>query len=284
MGRDAPGGRISDRSSPFKEDPLPAGSLYIADLGYLDWGTIAARRAAGSYTLTRAQARTLYWTTEGKPLQLDPLLPQQVGQTKELWVRVGDEHRHLMRLLILRVPPDVAERRRAALEADAKRRGQPVRERAWKLADWTLLLTDVPTNLLNLQEALVLLRERWQMEMLVPRCGSTMGGLMNGAQLTLGACSVNCMPSSLGFSCNTGSCFCSPRPGRAAQFGQTGKRRVRDTAGSLLEALAGVRSLRSALQVIQRRMRSGCQLNKRKKYPNAAQLLQRGSTNWALSP
>ncbi len=55
------------------------GSLYIADLGYLDWGGIAARRTAGSYTLTRAQARTLYWTPEGKPLQLEALLPQQVG-------------------------------------------------------------------------------------------------------------------------------------------------------------------------------------------------------------
>jgi len=59
---------------------------------------------------------------------------------------------------------------------------------------------------------------------------------------------------------------------------------VRDTASSLLEALAGNRSLSSALQVIQRRMGSGCQMNKRKKHPNAAQLLQRGSTNWALSP
>ena len=51
-------GRIIDRSSPFKDEDLPVGSLYIADLGYLDWGGIAARRAAGSYTLTRAQART----------------------------------------------------------------------------------------------------------------------------------------------------------------------------------------------------------------------------------
>jgi hypothetical protein len=52
-------GRTSDRSSPFKEDPLPAGSLSLADLGYLDWGSIAARRVAGSDTLTRAQARTM---------------------------------------------------------------------------------------------------------------------------------------------------------------------------------------------------------------------------------
>jgi hypothetical protein len=52
-------GYISDRSSPLKEEPLPAGSLYIAYLGYVDWGCTAARRAAGSYTLTRAQARTM---------------------------------------------------------------------------------------------------------------------------------------------------------------------------------------------------------------------------------
>jgi hypothetical protein len=32
------------------------------------------------------------------------------------------------------------------------------------------------------------------------------------------------------------------------------------------------------------RMRSGCQMNKRKKHPNSAQLLLRGSTNWALGP
>ncbi len=132
-------GRVSDRSSPFKEDPLPAGSLSMADLGYVDWGSVAARRAAGSYTLTRAPARTLYWTLEGKSLDLNSLLPQLVGQTKELWVRVADQHRYPMRLLVLRVPEEVAKLRRADLEADAKRRGQPVRQRAWELAAWTIL-------------------------------------------------------------------------------------------------------------------------------------------------
>jgi len=104
--------------------------LYIADLGYLDWGRIAARRAGGSYTLTRAQSKTRYWTPEGKPLQLDPLLPQQVGETKELWVQVADSHRYLMRLLIIRVPQEVAQRRRADLEAEALRRNRPIRQRA----------------------------------------------------------------------------------------------------------------------------------------------------------
>lgn len=71
-----------------------------------------------------------------------------------------------MRLLIIRVPAEVAERRRTNLEAEALRRNRPIRQRAWELADWTILLTDAPAHLLSLQEALVLLRERWQMEML----------------------------------------------------------------------------------------------------------------------
>ena len=106
------------------------------------------------------------FSPEGKPLKLDPLLPQQVGQTKELWVRVADEHRYLMRLLIIRVPEEVAKLRRADLEAEALLTNRPIRQMAWELADWTILLTDVPAHRLNLREDLVLLRERWQMEML----------------------------------------------------------------------------------------------------------------------
>src|SRR5437667_12905460 len=75
------------------------------------------------------------------------------------------------------------------------------------------------------------------------------------------------------------------RPGRDEQRSLVKLAQVvRDTACSLLEALAGSRSLCSVLQSIQRRMRSGCQMNKRKKHPNSAQLLACGSTNWTLSP
>ena len=58
---------------------------------------------------------------------------------------------------------------------------------------------------------------------------------------------------------------------------------VRDTSWLLMDALAGYRSVRSALQVMGRRMRSGCQMNKRKTRPNSAQLLERQAVEWALS-
>ena len=275
-------GRISDRSSPLKEVPLPVGSLYIADLGYLDWGGIAARRAAGSYTLTHAQARTRYWTVEGKPLKLDALLPQRVGQTKDLWVCVGEEHRHPMRLLLLRVPQEVAEQRRADLEADAKRRGKPVRQRAWELADWTILLTDVPENLLSLQEALVLLRERWQMELLY-RLWKQYGRIDEWRTENPWRILCELYAKLIGLLLQHWLILLFAWQDEQRSLVKLAQV-VRDTASSLLEALAGNRSVLSVLQVIQRRMGSGCQINKRKKHPSAAQLLQHASTNWALGP
>jgi Transposase DDE domain len=275
-------GRTSDRSSPFKEEPLPTGSLYIADLGYVDWANVVARRAAGSYTLTRAPAKTLYWTPEGKRLKLENVLPRRVGQTKELWVRVADEYRYLMRLLIIRVPEEVAQRRRADLEADAVRRGKPVRQRAWELADWTILLTDAPAKRLSLQEALVLLRERWQMELLYKlwkqygridewRTKNSWRILCELYAKLIGLLLQHWLMLLFAWHDEQRSLV------KLAQV-------VRDTAGSLLEALAGNRSLRSALRTIQLRMGSGTRMNKRRKHPNSAQLLQQGFPNWELSP
>jgi hypothetical protein len=59
---------------------------------------------------------------------------------------------------------------------------------------------------------------------------------------------------------------------------------IRDGSLSLMEALAGYRSLHAAILAIARRMRAGCRMNTRKKHPNSAQLLCDGLTAWLLSP
>jgi SOS response regulatory protein OraA/RecX len=58
---------------------------------------------------------------------------------------------------------------------------------------------------------------------------------------------------------------------------------VRETGWILMEALAGFRSLRSAMRLIQRRMHSGCQMNTRRKHPHSAQLVEAQVVEWALS-
>ena len=160
-------GRTSDRSSPLNGEQMATNTLYIADLGYFSVPRFVARReAAGSYTLSRLQAGTVLFTPEGEALCLELVLPKHVGQLKELEVLVGARKQHPMRLLLLRVPKAVGDKRRKDLLEDARRRGQTVSEQTLRLADWTVLVTDVSRDMLCFEEALVLLRERWQMELL----------------------------------------------------------------------------------------------------------------------
>jgi Transposase DDE domain len=187
-----------------------------------------------------------------------------------------------MRLLIIRVPEEVAKRRRADLEAEALRRNRPIRQRAWELADWTILLTDAPAHLLSLQEALVLLRERWQMEILY-KLWKHYGQIDEWQTANQWRILCELYAKLIGLLLQHWLIILFAWQDEQRSLVKLAQV-VRDTACSLLEALSGSRSLCSVLQCMQRRMRSGCQMNKRKKHPNSAQLLACGSTNWALSP
>jgi hypothetical protein len=274
-------GRTPDRSSPFNEQELPAQSLVIQDLGYFAILRIVQRRAANSFTLTRAPAKTAYFNQQGKRFSIKDVLPQRVGQMKEMHVLVGIKYHYPMRLLMLRVPKDVAEKRRKELQAEALRRQEPVCQLALELADWTILLTDASTKRLHFEEALVLLRERWQMELLY-KLWKQYGQIdewrtSNGWRVL---CELYAKLIGMVLQHWLIVLFAWQNEQRSlVKLAQV----VRDTCWTLMDALAGHCSLHSALQTIERRMHSGCAMNKRKKHPNSAQLLQDG-LNWALSP
>jgi Transposase DDE domain len=274
-------GRTSDRRSPFREEALPGGSLYIGDLGYFSVSRFVERRKAGGYTLSRLQAGTALFTPQGEAIVLAWVLPKQVGQFKELTVLVGARKRHPMRLLLLRVPQAVGDQRRKDLLADAKRRGQTVSQETLWLADWTILVTDVPAERLRLEEALVLLRERWQMELLYKLWKQqaqvdewhTQDRWRKLCELYAKLLAVTLQHWLIVL-------FAWHDPQRSlVKLAQV----VQDTGWTLMEALAGLRSVHSALRLIQRRMQSGCQMNKRHKHPNSAQLLEAQAVEWALS-
>lgn len=274
-------GRVSDRQSPLHQEPTVAGSLFIGDLGYFSVPRMVERRAAGGYTLTRLLPSTALFGAQGEGLGLELLLPRQVGQYKELEVQVGSRRRHPMRLWVLRVPPEVGERRRATLREEARRRQQPVSPQALWLADWTLLLTDAPACLLRFPEALALLRERWQMELLFKlwKQHAQVDEWRTGNPWRI-LCELYAKLIAVLLQHWLLVLFAWHDPQRSlVKLAQV----VRDTAWSLMEALAGLRSLRSAMRLIQRRMGAGCQMNRRHVHPNSAQVLETQAVEWALT-
>lgn len=71
-----------------------------------------------------------------------------------------------MRLILVCVPKKVGDQRREQIKEDAKDHGREPSEEVLYLADWTILLTNVPRRMLSLPEVLVMARLRWQIERL----------------------------------------------------------------------------------------------------------------------
>jgi hypothetical protein len=157
-------GRVHDRAAPAVGAPLPRGALRLADLGYFSLDALGALDADGVFWLSRLQVQTAVRDATGRRRDVPALLGD--AATADLAVTLGAEHRLPARLLAARVPPAVAAERRRKLHAEARRRGQAVSAARLAWADWTILVTNIPADRLALDEALVLARARWQIELL----------------------------------------------------------------------------------------------------------------------
>lgn len=264
--------RLADTSSPFKTLALLRGCLYLADVGYFDLEWLKAQAAMGVFWVMRLRCRTLLLTKNGNHrLELHGMLPQQVGEVREYGVLVGAQARIPARLILVRVPKEVADQRRARLEEEAKDKGQPVSAEQWHLAQWTIVITNVPCQRLSTLEAVRLMRVRWQIELLFTlwkehgkidewRSKKPMR-ILSEVYGKLAAMIVQHWLILLG-------CWHDPYRSlvKAAKA-------VRQVAPRILAALMGDGSLHAALRSLVRKMHSGCRLNTRLHDPSTAQIL-----------
>ena len=182
-------GRASERSGEAHEAPLPQGCLYDVDGGYFTLAEMRAHGKAGRYWLTAANAGTLLIDERGQCWDLASFLRATKSNEVDVWVHLGKRERLAVRLIAKRVSPEQAQLRRknAKRSHEGKRKGvrlpnarkgKPAgakRQRQRKcrktgkarmqLLDWTILITNVPQQLLSVDEALVLARCRWQIEL-----------------------------------------------------------------------------------------------------------------------
>ena len=115
----------------------------------------------------RLPVGTGLYTRRGHRLVLRGIVAQQEGATLVLGVLVGTQARVPARLILQRVPEEVAEQRRQRLREEARDRGREPSEEALYLAGWLIVVTIVPRRLLSLEETLVVLTVRRQVELLL---------------------------------------------------------------------------------------------------------------------
>jgi hypothetical protein len=262
-------GRTHESTTPLQRAPVPAGALRVSDLGFFDLAIFAQLSAQDAYFLSRFKHGTGLFDLAGRRLDLQRVLR---GALLVDWqVQLGVQQHLPTRLLAVRVPPEVATQRRRHLRECAAKQGRTPTAVSLALADWTILVTNAPADLLSLQDALVLLRARWQVELLF-KLWKQYGRVDASRSRKPWRVLTEVFAKLLGLLVQhwvvlTGAWH---RPDRSLV---KAAKTLRAHALHLLCALHAARSLQRALTTIHRCLRAGCRLNPRKRHPNTYQLL-----------
>jgi len=159
--------RSSDAKSPIAAEPLPAGALSMLDLGYFSLERFRRMGLEGGYWISRLQHGTQVFDPAGQRLALLPFLRQQAqAGVVDVPVILGEKERLPCRLIAIRVPPEVAARRRQKIREKALDHGREPSQEYLEMQDWTIFITNAEPALLTWKEVVVLYRARWQIELL----------------------------------------------------------------------------------------------------------------------
>src|SRR5208337_2573706 len=123
---------------PIAQEVAPAGLLSLFDLGYFCLDRFQNLTRAGAFWISRLQHGT----------------------------SVFDAQRQPCRLIALRVPQEVADRRRQKAYVKAQKHGRVPSREYLEWQDWTIFVTNCEPELLTWEAVVVLYRARWQIELM----------------------------------------------------------------------------------------------------------------------
>jgi len=147
---------------------VEGGSLTLVDLGYFCLDAFRAMAQKSAYFLSRYFYPTGLLDEFGKRIDLARLLRKQTGTHNEVQVKLGCRSQHQLpcRLIILRNPKEVTEKRRRRAKEHAKKRGTTLSQTYLFMLGWTLFITNAPDPMIGLKHVYDFYRMRWQIELI----------------------------------------------------------------------------------------------------------------------
>ena len=150
--------------NPLQIHDLPKGSLRLADIGYFKIPLFKQFNTEGVCWLSRLPARVGIWTGE-KVEHVSTYLADFQGDFLDTEVELSAQ-RLPCRLIAIRVPDEVAQQRRKRAQREAQSRPHQLQAQTLSVCAWTIIVTNLTQAALSISEALILLRLRWQIELL----------------------------------------------------------------------------------------------------------------------
>ena len=140
-------------------------ALYLRDLGYWHLDTLKKIGETEAYWLSRYKVSTSL-LIDGTAQSIGQVLLNNPEDRYEAKILLGKTHQLPARLIALRVPKKVADERRRKAKRKYQGQGKTVSQERLALCDWNILVTNIPEEKLSFEEAIVLIRIRWQIELL----------------------------------------------------------------------------------------------------------------------
>jgi hypothetical protein len=265
-------GRPHDKHSPLQPVAIEPGALRITDLGFYALTRLRAIGDAGAYWLCRAQVQTHLTGADGRTWTLLAFLRFQRRDVVDVWVTLGAKEHLPARLVAFRLDGQSAARRRRALRRQARTKGQTVSADRLALAGWDISVTNVPEALLSAAESRILLRARWQIELLFKRWKS--GGRIATSRSQCAARILCELYAKLIGQVITQWCSVLGAWHLLERSLVKVARVVQDHAVALALALPSHRQLCRVLRLLTESCQTGCRVNTRKTTPNHCQLIQ----------
>jgi hypothetical protein len=162
----------ADQVLPLTQQALPSGALVLQDLGFFKLQRFADWNDHGIYWLTRYKHNLHLTTPDGQAFDLVSFL-QNAPATVSCPIIFGKTPAVAGYLIAQRVTPEVYQQRLGAWKDLARRRQRPTPDRHLVLGHGTIYLTNIPD--LTFDQAHILARTRWQIELLFKRWKSQLG-------------------------------------------------------------------------------------------------------------
>jgi hypothetical protein len=158
--------KASDAQSAIALEQAEPGTLLIYDLGYFSLERFAALDRQKAKFLSRLQPGTTVLDTDQNVVDLVTHLRQQDSGLVDQAILLGASTLLACRLLGVRVPPEVANRRRQQARIKARDHGREPSTAYLELLGWSLFVTNCQAEELAWKTVVTLYRARWQVELL----------------------------------------------------------------------------------------------------------------------
>ena len=150
-------------------EKIKKNDLLLTDLGYFCLKTFQLIIQKGAFFVSRYKTGTSLWDTEtSEPVELAKILMRVKGNAYQMEVNMGTDKktRICCRLICFRVKEEVANQRRMRLKREAKKKGRIPGAQSLLLADWTIIVTNVPEKWIPSEMLWRIYSIRWQIELL----------------------------------------------------------------------------------------------------------------------